>query len=148
MAFAEERAVAQLMYEQERKTAKDISTQTGVPLQTVYRWIKDLGWKQSKVDRILNKSEQLKNLRELIGKMTDELLSADQPDKSRIDTLRRYQNMLSEFEKTVDVRGTILQGMDAFVRFMRSEHPEAVETFIPYFQEFPTWVRKNYPEIR
>ncbi len=148
MAYEEEIAVAQLMYEQDRKSAKDISVQTGVPMQTVYRWIKDKGWKQSKVERLLNKVEQLKNLRELVDKQTQDLLSSDNPDKQKLDSLRGYQRLLAEFEKTVDMRGTILQGMEAFVKFMRSEHPEGVDAFIPYFQEFPGWVRKNYPEIR
>jgi hypothetical protein len=148
MAYEDEFAVAQVMYEQERATAKDIAVQTGVPLGTVHRWIKDKGWKQSKVERVLNKVEQLKNLRELIDKQTQELLSSDNPDKEKVRMLRDYQRLLSEFERTVDMRGTILQGMDAFVRFMRSEHPEGVEALIPYFQEFPTWVRKNYPEVR
>jgi hypothetical protein len=148
MAYDEEKAVAQLMFEQERKTAKDIAVQTGVPIGTVHRWISEGKWKQSKVDRVLNKSEQLKNLRELIEKQTQELLSSDNPDKQKIDLLRQYQRLLSEFEKTVDMRGTILQGMDVFVRFMRSEHPEGVDALLPYFQEFPVWVRKNYPEVR
>lgn len=148
MAYEEEIAVAQLMYEQDRRSAKDISVQTGVPMQTVYRWIKDKGWKQSKVERLLNKVEQLKNLRELVDKQTQDLLSSDNPDKQKLDSLRGYQRLLAEFEKTVDMRGTILQGMEAFVKFMRSEHPEGVDALIPYFQEFPGWVRKNYPEIR
>jgi predicted DNA-binding protein YlxM (UPF0122 family) len=148
MAYEEEKAVAQLMFEQDRKSAKDIATQIGVPFQTVYRWIKDGKWKQSKVERLLNKVEQLKNLRELVDKQTQELLSSDNPDQAKLNVLRGYQRLLAEFEKTVDMRGTILQGMDAFVKFMRSEHPEGVDTLLPYFQEFPTWVRKNYPEIK
>jgi len=148
MAYENEVIVAQSMYEEERKSAKEIAQALGVPPATVYRWIKEKGWKQSKVERLLNKVEQLKNLRELVDKQTQELLSSDNPDQAKLNILRGYQRLLAEFEKTVDIRGTILQGMDAFVKFMRSEHPEGVDTLLPYFQEFPTWVRKNYPEIK
>lgn len=148
MAYDAEKAVAQLMFEQDRMPAKDIAVQTGVPIGTVHRWISEGKWKQSKVERVLNKVEQLKNLRELIDNQTQDLLSSNNPDKQKVDLLKSYQRLLADFEKTVDVRGTILQGLDAFIRFMRSEHPEGVDAFIPYFQEFPKWVRKNFPEIR
>jgi hypothetical protein len=148
MAYDQERVVAQQMFEEDKKGAKEISVQLAVPLQTVYRWIKDGAWKQSKVDRILDRSERLKNMRDLVGKILDRLASADSPDKATLDTLRGYQKVLMEMEKTADVRGTILQGLDVFIQFMRSEHPESVDAFIPYFQEFPKWVRKTYPEIR
>jgi hypothetical protein len=148
MAYETEKPVAQLMYEQDRKTAKEISKEVGVPLATVYRWIKDSGWRQSKVDRVLNKVEQLANLRVLVDKATQELLSSDNPDQAKINILRGYQKLLAEFEKSADMRGTIIQGLDAFIKFVRTEHPDAVSILLPYFQTFPAWVNKNYPEIR
>jgi hypothetical protein len=145
MAYEEEIIIAQQMFEIDRKSAKEISVQTGVPIQTVYRWIKDKGWKQSVVDRTLNKYEQLHNLRELVDQQFRELASSSNPDKQKLDLLRGYQRALAEFEKEVDMRGTIKQGVEVLVRYLRDKYPDVVKTLAEPLTEFPSWVNKEYP---
>lgn len=145
MAYDEEKPVARLLYEQDRKNAKQIQTELAVPLQTVYRWIKEGKWQQSKSDRTLNKFDQLKNMRDLVDKMFQDLASSNSPDKTRLDLLRGYQKALAEFEKSVDTRGTILQGIEIFVRFLRDKYPDAVKSLAAPLSDFPKWVNHNFP---
>lgn len=146
MAYEQELTLAQVMYEQDRKTAKEISTQLGVPLQTVYRWIKSNGWKQFKTEQVLNKFEAYKNMQDLLTQKFQEIGS--QPGISREDlaTLKGLISTVAEMGKSIDRRGTILLGMEEFVKYIRSEHPEKVGEFLPYFSEFPKWVSRQYPD--
>lgn len=144
MAYESEMIVAQSMFE-DGKSVKEISIQTAVPIQTVYRWVKEKGWKQSKVDRTLNKFDQLKNMRELVDTQFQRLASSNNVDKKELDVLRGYQKALAEFEKSVDTRGTILQGLEIFVRFLRDKYPDHVKALAGPLSDFPKWVNQNFP---
>ncbi|MBI2427519.1 MAG: hypothetical protein HYV29_01730 [Ignavibacteriales bacterium] len=146
MAYEEEKTVAQLMYEQDRRNAKEIHVQLGVPLQTVYRWIKDGGWKQYRTDKVLTKFEAFKNFQDLLAQKFQEVASQPGIAKEDLDMLRGMIKTVSEMGKDIDRRGTILLGMHEFVKFIRSEYPDKVNDFIAYFNEFPKWVSKQYPD--
>ncbi|MDP1675701.1 MAG: hypothetical protein Q8L88_02455 [Bacteroidota bacterium] len=146
MAYEQEQALAQVMFEQDRKNAKEISTQLAVPLATVYRWIKSGKWQQYKIDLVMNKFDAFKNFQELVSKKMDEIMSKPGIDKTDLDLLKGMMKTASDMGKDIDRRGTILLGHKEFVKFMRDEHPEKIGEFIPYFSEFPKWINKQYPE--
>jgi transposase-like protein len=146
MAYEEEKITAQLMYEHDHKNVKDIQKQLGVPMQTVYRWIKDGGWKQYRTDKVLNKFEAYKNFQDLLTKKFQEIGSQSGIAKEDLDILKGMIKTLSDMGKDIDRRGTILLGIEEFIKFMRAEHAEVVEEFIPYFNEFPKWISKQYPD--
>jgi hypothetical protein len=146
MAYEEEKATAQLMYEQDRQNVKDIHAQLGVPQQTIYRWIKDGGWKQYRTDKVLNKFEAYKNFQDLLTQKFQEIGSQPGVSKEDLDVLRGMIKTVSDMGKDIDRKGTILMGINEFVKFIRAEHPEKVQDFIPYFSEFPKWVGKQYPD--
>lgn len=146
MAYEEEKALAQVMFEQDRRNAKEIHTQLGVPLQTVYRWIKEGNWKQYRTDKVLNKFEAYKNMQDLLSQKFQEIASQPGVSKEDLATLKGLISTLAEMGKTIDRRGTILLGMQEFVKFIRSEYPEKVNDFLAYFGEFPKWISKQYPD--
>jgi hypothetical protein len=147
MAYEEEKALAQVMYEQDKANAKMIHTQLGVPLQTVYRWIKEGAWKQYRTDRVLDKFEAFKNFQQLLTQKFQEIGSQEGVSKEDLQLLQQMIKTVSDMGKDIDRRGTILLGMQEFVKFIRSEHPEVVNDFVPYFSEFPKWVSKQYPDV-
>jgi predicted DNA-binding protein YlxM (UPF0122 family) len=149
MAYQEEEPLAKIMYETDRKTVADISKQLAVPKQTIYRWIKDGKWQQSVINNALNKVERLQNLRDLVNRLFDEIAASNNPDKDRLSTLRGYMDLLDQYEKSVDIRGTILMATKEIIKCLREEREDLVASFIPFLQnDFPKWIKKQYPESR
>lgn len=134
------------MYEQDRAPAKTIAEQLGVPAATVYRWIKEGGWKQYRTDKVLSKFEAFKNFQDLLTQKFQEIGSQPGVSKDDLTLLRGMIKTLAEMGKDIDRRGTILLGVQEFVKYLRSEHPEKVQDFLPFFNEFPRWVAKQYPD--
>lgn len=149
MAHEEERAVAQKMFEVDRMLIADIAIQLSVPKATVYRWKKEGNWQQSVINNALNKVERLQNLRDLVNRLFDEIAASNNPDKDRLTTLRGYMDLLNEYEKKVDMRGTILMAVQEVVKCMREEREDLIEQFIPFLQnDFPKWIKRQYPESK
>lgn len=147
MAHEEAQIQAQEMFEEQRMQPKDIAAQLGLPKGTVHRWIKEKGWKKSVVNNALNKIERLSNLRELVNKLFDEIAATNNPDEERLRTLRGYMDLLDKYEKNVDIRGTILMATKEIIKCMREERQDLIEAFIPFLQnDFPKWIKKQYPE--
>lgn len=145
MAYDVEFERAKVLYA-EGKYPDDISTMTGVPRATVYRWIKENDWKQQKTGRAINMYDALDKMMDLVGKKIEELTTTEGIDERGLKSVGQILANLERLEKKFNRRNSILLGINEFTEFIRETHSEDVKQWSERLTEFVSYIRKKYPE--
>lgn len=74
MAKDREQKLARLLYVEQGKTAKEISTLIGVSEQTLTKWVNKLGWRDQRNAIIANPGIREDNIKQLINGLTEQRL--------------------------------------------------------------------------
>ena len=130
----------------EGKYPENISIMTGVPKQTIYRWIKENDWKQQKTGRALNMYDALDKMLTLVGKKIEELATTEGIDERGLKSVGSILQHLERLEKKFNRRGNILLGINEFTEFKRERHPEGLKQWTEELTEFVSYIRTKYPE--
>lgn len=78
MAKDREQKLARLLYVEQGKTAKEISTLIGVSEQTLTKWVNKLGWRDQRNAIIANPGIREDNIKQLINGLTEQRLELAQ----------------------------------------------------------------------
>lgn len=128
------------------KSPDDISTMIGVPRATVYRWVKDNGWKQNKIGRALNLYDALNKMMELVGKKIEELATTEGIDERGLKSVGQILSTLERLEKKYNKREVILTGLNEYTEWLRMAHQEDLTHWSERLPEFAAHIRTKYPE--
>ena len=106
MAKIREQKLAEDLYINAKKTAKEIASLVGVSEKTVGDWIEKFKWKERRNAKLSSKTSGLENLDQLIDMYAEKLIEIEQSDnpdaKERarlIDALAKANKSKESFEK-------------------------------------------------
>lgn len=75
MAKEKEQKIARLLYVEQGKTAKEISSLIGVSEQTLTKWVNKLGWRDQRNAIIANPGIREDNIKQLINELSEQRLN-------------------------------------------------------------------------
>ena len=75
MAKEKEQKIARLLYVEQGKTAKEISSLIGVSEQTLTKWVNKLGWRDQRNAIIANPGIREDNIMQLINELSEQRLN-------------------------------------------------------------------------
>ena len=113
MAKEREQKLARLLYVEQGKSAKEISTLVGVSEQTLTKWVHANGWREQRNAIISNPSIREDNIKNLINELSEQRLElsrtlrqaeANADLKEAADTLKnlaQVDDAVSKWNKTI-----------------------------------------------
>lgn len=123
MAKDKEKKIARILYVEQGKTAKEISSLVSVSEVTISKWVTKLGWKDERNARLSSPIRKAENVRELINVLCERRLELD--------------NELKEAEKAedskliADIRAQIARADDSVSKWNKTYATINKENQIP-----------------
>ena len=112
MAKEREQKLARLLYVEQGKSAKEISTLVGVSEQTLTKWVHANGWREQRNAIISNPSIREDNIKNLINELSEQRLELSR-------TLRQAEAN-ADLKEAADTRKNLAQVDDAVSKWNKT----------------------------
>ncbi len=140
----EQQQIAERMYVEDQRTLTEIAESIGIPIQTLSRWNKKLGWEEKKRSAITTPIVLARQLMQMLTDKVDRLIAAGTITARDTDEVRKLVKSIREIGGDQDMLGSILIAMNEFVDFMKPRDPDLLGKLQEHLMEFGETMRRKY----
>lgn len=140
----EQQQIAERMYVEDQRTLTEIAESIGIPIQTLSRWNKKLGWEEKKRSAITTPIVLARQLMQMLTDKVDRLIAAGTITARDTDEVRKLVKSIREIGGDQDMLGSILIAMNEFVDFMKPRDPDLLGKLQEHLVEFGETMRRKY----
>lgn len=140
----EQQQIAERMYVEDQRTLTEIAESIGIPIQTLSRWNKKLGWEEKKRSAITTPIVLARQLMQMLTDKVDKLIAAGTITARDTDEVRKLVKSIREIGGDQDMLGSILIAMNEFVDFMKPRDPDLLAKLQEHLVEFGETMRRKY----
>lgn len=141
MAKEREQKLARLLYVEQGKTAKEISTLIGVSEQTISKWVNKYGWRDQRNAIVANPGIREDNIKQLINGLTEQRLELtvqlrEAETKGESSTAFDIRKQLSQIDDAVSKWNKTLQNVKKESQISLSVYLSVMEMIFDSLRQF------------